>query len=862
MVENGYLYRSKDPKKWKWDEVGVVESVVETGKRDTIRIKLRDLQNKSVVFKASAQALDSDWVPKVMSPLDGTKSIYTQQSNIAWESISPYAKNGDKSLKLFANSDNLFIHLEQSAFPAHIQIYIDSDHNEQTGYRENEWNGFAPDYLVEDGYLYRYTGKGDWGWEFVDIVSKYRSEGDHAILDVTVPRNLLQNLADKIKVGVELNNEAWTDTEMLPERDIATYRLAASGSSLKIEISEVMAANSHTLLDPDYYNFSDWIELHNLDNKAADISGYQLSDKLNKPKWRFPEGTVIPADGYLLVWADEKDKKKNGLHTNFKLKMGGEAVALFDPNGKSVDAFSYLKQLPDISVAYKEGKEIYMNPTPGSANSAAYASAVLSQDVTFSLHEGFYNSAQTLSLSARNSGTIYYTTDGSIPTTASARYREPIAVDRSMTVRAISVEDGKFSSPVTTHSYIVGENTALPVIAISIDEKYLHYGTIGIYTVGTNGKKPKDCGDEFTQKANFLQKWERPAHMTFFETDKSAVLSQDIGLKVAGECSRIYAQKSLQLKSDDKYGKDKFSYKVFPDKEIKKYAKLKLRNAGQDYLKAHMRDILVTELVKNRLKVAYEAYRPTVVYVNGAYWGLYNLREKKGKDYIKENFGEKKFDLIEDDLVVEEGSSEDYEEEVIAYLQDHSLASDANYHYIASKIDIDNYIDYMITNIYIANADWPGTNLLYWKPKKEGAKWQWLLYDMDYSFGLHSENSASYNALEKAKSAEGEDAWPNPEWSTLFFRKLLENQGFKTTFKNRFLAQLDTTFAPDRVKRVIDAIAAQIDPEMARQIERWNAHDDLSYKVGSKDDWLEEIQVLKTFAEQRPAIVREHLNQL
>ncbi len=860
MVENGVLYVSKSRDTWNWEEIGEVSSVIEAGKSDTIAIPLNLLQNRSVVFKVSAQALDNAWVPEVMSPTDGGKSVYGAQHHIDWSSIAPYTQDGGKVLKIFATADNIYLHLEQESFPAHIQLYIDTDNNNATGYRSDSWSNFGADYLVEDGMLYRYTGQGDWGWEEVESVSKFRSAGDKAILDVAVPQNLLQNLADKIKVGTELNNRDWTDTRVLPDGAVPLFFLKPpANANLHVEISEVMAANSHTLLDPDYFNFSDWIELHNLENKPADISGYQLSDKLNKPKWIIPEGTVIPPNGYLLIWADDKDKKKKALHTNFKLKTSGEAVALFDTTGKTVDAFEYLKQLPDVSVAYLNGKEVYMNPTPGSANSTAFASAVQSKPVAFSLPEGFYNSPQTLTMSGE--GTIYYTTDGSMPTIASSKYTKPVTIDKTTVVRAVSIVNGKFSSPVTTGSYIYGENIALPVVSIVTDDKYLNDDTIGIYTVGTNGKKPKDCGDEFTDKANFMQKWERPAHITFFEIDKKAVLSQDIGLKIAGECSRIYAQKSFQLKTDDKYGKKGFKHQIFPDKEIKKFARLKLRNAGQDYLKAHMRDILATEIVKG-LHVSYEAYRPAVTFVNGTYWGVYNIREKMGKEYIKENFGVKKMHLIEDDLVVKEGSSESYEEEVLAYLENHTLTSDADYNYITSKIDIENYIDYMIINLYIANADWPGTNLIYWKPKKEGTKWQWLLHDMDYSFGLHSENSADYNAIAKATSAEGADAWPNPEWSTLLFRKLLENPGFKAQFKNRFLSLLDTTFAPDRVKGIIDTIAGQIDSEMARHIAKWNANDPLSYQVSTKADWLEEIQKLKDFAEKRPAIVRQHLQNL
>ncbi len=857
MVENGVLYQSVKPNEWSWKEIGAVESVIETGKSDTIGIKLEKLKNKSIVFKANAQALDQNWIPVVMSPADGTKSVYSKKVNINWETISAYSASNKAELKLFTTKENLYMHLEADKFPAHIQIYIDSDLKMKTGYKNDSWNNFGADYLVEDGYLYRYTGKGDWGWEEIDVISKSRSKGEKSVLEVVVPKRLLSNLTDKIKVGVELNNKKWTDTQLLPHGDLPTYELTPDSESNQVEISEVMAANTHTILDPDYFNFSDWIELHNRSDKTVDISGYQISDELNTPKWRLPNGTILPPDGYLLVWADEKDKQKKGLHTNFKLKMGGEAVSLFDTSGKCVDAFEYLKQLPDVSVAFQNGKEVYMNPTPGKANSQYFPSAIQMSEVEFSLEEGWYDVPELLTLTTKTGGTIYYTTDGSIPTPENGtKYSAPISIDRTMTVRAICTGDEKFSSPVVSKSYVYGESINLPVMMLSIDDKYLNDDKIGIYTTGTNGKTV-ECEHPIT--GNFMQKWERPAHIAYFDVSHSVAFTQDIGLKISGECSRKYEQKSFLLKADGKYGKEKIKYQLFPDKQAKKYKKIKLRNAGQDVSKAHLRDVLAHMIIKGQMHINYEAYQPVVLFLNGNYWGIYNMREKMGAEFIKSNYGlsKKKIDMIEDDLNVEAGSSEEYET-LIEYIEGHSLQQEDAYRYVASKIDIENYIDYMITNLYVANSDWPGTNLVYWKEKKEGAKWQWLLHDMDFGFANYPEISdVDYDAIAKATTLNGSD-WPNPPWSTLLFRKLLENTEFKKAFKNRMLQQLETTFSPVRVNNILDQIAGKIDPQIARHLAKWP----LRSSVQNKADWDEEIQRIRTFVNQRPDILKQQLNKL
>ncbi len=860
MVENGHLYESTDINSWKWKSIGDVRSVIKVGQSDAIAIKLSDLKNRSVIFKANAQALNESWSPFVMSPFDGRKSIYTDKHTIDWKQVPIYSTNADKKVKIFDTDDNIYIYVEQDSFPAHIQVYIDSDNNPLTGYTSGSWNNFGRDYLIEDGYLYHYNAQEGWGWEFIDTIQKIRKDADKATLEITIPKKKLINYKQKIKVGIQTNNKTWTDTILSPKGEVSEYLLKPLADEKSIEISEVMAANSHTIVDPDYFQFSDWIELHNKSNHSVDISGYKLSDTLNVPKWTIPDNTVMPPDGYLLVWADKKENEDNieqALHCNFKLKMSGEAVALFDKSDKQIYAFEYLKQAPDLSVAVQNGEEVYMNPSPNKKNREIHSSAILSKKPTFSLEEGIYPQSRTLVLSSSENSTIYYTLDGSIPTINSTKYSTQISVDKTMSVRAISVENGRFASSVVTKSYVIGEDIDMPVVFISTDDKYLNDDTIGIYTVGTNGKDLGECGNDTAIIANYVQKWERPAHITLFEENKKAVLSQDIGISISGECSRQHAQKSFHIKADDKYGKGKFSYQIFPDKKIKKFKRFKLRNAGQDFIKAHMRDALIQTVTKNQMNLNYEAYRPSVVFLNGKYWGIYGIREKLGTEYLKENYGAKKVDFLEGDSLVKKGSADSYLQ-LNDYLRVYSLESNENYNYVASLIDIDNYIDYLIANIYSGNIDRAGSNLAYWKERKKGAKWKWLLHDTDFGFGLYSNYGVDHNALNMSIATDG-DAWPNPQWSTLLFRKLLENSGFKSKFKARFIQQLDTTFLPNRVNGIIDQISSKLDSQIEKHIDRWRVNDQYSYAVNNKEDWKKEVEKLKDYATKRPDIIKLQL---
>jgi hypothetical protein len=129
---------------------------------------------------------------------------------------------------------------------------------------------------------------------------------------------------------------------------------------------------------------------------------------------------------------------------------------------------------------------------------------------------------------------------------------------------------------------------------------------------------------------------------------------------------------------------------------------------------------------------------------------------------------------------------------------------------------------------------------------------------MDFGFANYPEISdVDYDAIANATTLNGSD-WPNPPWSTLLFRKLLENSEFKKAFKNRMLQQLETTFSPVRVNNILDQIAGKIDPQIARHLAKWP----LRSSVQNKADWDEEIQRIRTFVNQRPDILKQQLNKL
>ncbi len=636
--------------------------------------------------------------------------------------------------------------------------------------------------------------------------------------------------------------------------------------SVDIRITEVMAANTKTAYDTDFFNFSDWIEIFNNENRDINLSGYFISDRIGERKYKIPDGVIIPAKGYLLIWADDKNITKNEIHTNFKLSSSGEDAVLFDPSGDVVDYLKYREQEADISYGEDErGEFAYLPPTPKDPNKRGMKVVERANKPIFDKDGGFYESSVTVTLSSNDPDEkIYYTLDGSIPSKEFSLYTSPIVLDKTTVIRAIGVKDGVFDSKVVTKTYFIDENSTLPIVSLTVDPKFLFDDEIGIYTVGTNGAPVKWC---FGPKvANYFQDWERAASVEFYEEDKSFGFSIDVGVEIMGKCSRTVPQKSFAVKMKKKYGEKKLSYKLFKDEKVDEFEDFILRNSGNDWGKSMLRDAFMQTLIKDTTDIDHQAYRPALVFLNGKFWGLYNIREKTNKAYLKEHHKAKKVDLLENNRDVLEGDSEAYDE-LINFIQEHDLSDDDAYNYVASKIDVDEYIDYEISEMFFGNWDWPGNNVRYWRERKDSGVWRWILYDTDFGFSLRdSVAGVEYNLIDIA-TAENGIGWPNPPWSTFLIRNLLKNQGFKEKFIEKFMTHLNTTFKPERVKKILNDLASVIEPEIPRAYGRWEEihleGDVHNYYTNYTDvnDWYNEIDKMKNFADNRPNIIIDQLRE-
>jgi hypothetical protein len=644
---------------------------------------------------------------------------------------------------------------------------------------------------------------------------------------------------------------------------LALLAVAATtrGQAPEILINEFLASNQTTNRDPEFGELSDWIELHNTTSEARDLSGYYVTDDLDEPlQWRIPDGTQIPPAGFLLLWADGRD---TGLHTSFKLDKGGEQLGLYAPDGLPVDTLRFGAQQDDMSYG-RLGNDpnqwsFFHPPSPGAGNDPRRSVKVAPQPL-FSIPGGFYQGAQELRFENADQIEIYYSLDGTSPDESALRYQAPIPLPATAAVRAIGYQSGCAPSDVVTHTYFIDEPVHLPFVSIVTDPANFFSNERGIYVTGTRGKGGY-CDNAIR---NLKQDWERPVNVELYETDGKLGFNQQAGVMIFGGCSRHrFPQKSLALFARQAYGKGSFAHQLFPDKDIGRFESFVLRSSADDQVLTMFRDALSQSVLVEYMDVDVQAYRPAVLFLNGQYWGIHNIREKINEHYAAGNFGvdPNEVNLLEGSGSVVAGTEAGYAA-MVDYANTHNMADPAQYEVVSAQIDVDQYIDYMIGHIYLAERDWPGNNIKFWRATSGPlARWRWVNYDMDQCFMTWS---LQENMIAKTTTISG-PSWPNPEWSTRLFRNLLKNEAFRHEFIQRYAYHMNTTFRPERLVQFIDRFQERLAPEIPRHITKWGGKKDpdaretwMSPTFSSVAQWKQNVDQMRVFAVNRPAATIRH----
>ena len=514
------------------------------------------------------------------------------------------------------------------------------------------------------------------------------------------------------------------------------------------------------------------------------------------------------------------------LHTDFKLSSSGESIFLKDDSGNNIDSitFGYLPTNISYGVSIEnEEFVIFNNPSPGYQNDSNEYSGVLETGLTFSHDGGILESSILLEISGDgNEDQIRYTLDYTEPDLNSILYTGPITIDQTSIVRAKAFKNNFISLLSETRNYFFNIQSNHPIIHLVSDEYNLFDSEHGIYSYGN------DYNSNFPYfGANFWQDWERPVNISYY-SGNSLEFTANAGLKIFGAYSRGNDQKSFSLFARGEYGVGEFDYQFFDNLEYESFESLILRNSGNDWMRSNMRDVAITSLMTDS-NIDYQSFKTVSSYLNSTYWGMYHLREKVSENMVasKHGINPDEVDMLTvspDGVSVVDGDEDEYMQLQI-FIEQNSLHTDENYDYVINQIDIDNYMEYHIAQIYMDNRDYPGNNVKFWK-HPEG-KWRWILYDTDFGFAGQwwsdwDQNYAYlFNTLDFVLSGN-QTTWANPPGATLFLRKLTRNDQFKIKFINRFADEMNSRYLPSNVTSHFLEIYYNIYDELSNHIDRWS----------------------------------------
>ena len=493
---------------------------------------------------------------------------------------------------------------------------------------------------------------------------------------------------------------------------------------------------------------------------------------------------------YVIIYCDKagEDEGVSALHTNFRLESSKKSSLFLFKGDDTIDKIEDFAAQPAPNIAYgrkTDGSDEWgyqLEPTPGKANTGMTCKAedILGEPI-FSIKGCVMSNKETITLTltlpeGSPEGTeIRYTLDGSEPTKNSLLYQSQLSFNSNKIVRAKLFCDGKLSPRSTTHSYLFhGRDITLPVISINTDNRYFNDSKIGIYS----DNKAYD-GTE-----NYKHNWRRPMNIEFFMKDMNAsTLNQLIEARVCGGATRGAARKSMAIYANKRFGEKRFNYEFFPDQKpgLKDFKSLMLRNAGNDFDYLYMRDAIIQRNAGSHLDIDWQAWQPAIVYINGQYRGMLNIRERSNEDNIYTNYnGLEDLDMFENWGELKEGTWDNYNAFKVFYNEHgHTMAE------FEQWMDCMEFLNLMAANLYYNNVDFPGNNIVMWRPTAEGGRWRWIMKDTDYTMGLYSQCAANYKILEwlyNPNYDSGLNWGANGYDSTRLFRRLMEDADFNREF--------------------------------------------------------------------------------
>lgn len=634
----------------------------------------------------------------------------------------------------------------------------------------------------------------------------------------------------------------------------------------QVIINEYSCANINGPND-NYGNNEDWIELYNTGGTSVNLAGYFLSDKAGNPaKWQIPSGTIA-AGGFMVFWASGRDTVVGtNRHTNFKLtQTKPEKLILTNNLGAIIDSLTLKPTLKDNSRGRTTNGaatwSVFTTVTNGTSNNNPQQEYATKPSMN--LAPGFYSGTQTVTITTPDANvTIRYTTNGVSPTSSSTIYVGPITISATTILRAKAFSSVSTIPPsfVESNTYFINSPHTIPVVSV-------FGGSLMSLMNGTQGNP--ETGLEYFNAAGT------------FKTESYGTSNKH------GNDSWSYDQRGIDFVSYDQYG---YNYalqeKFFDNKPRTEFQRVILKaSAGDNYPfetdgssqqwgagaplegACHIRDQYVHTLSqRGGLNLDERTWAPCIVYVNGQYWGVYDLREKVDDndflDYYYDQFekynGSTQYVQF---LKTWGGTWSEFGgaqaqtdwDNLVTFITSNNMTIPANFAYVDSVYNWKSLIDYFVLNSYVVTSDWLNWNTAWWhglEPNGDKKKWRYVLWDMDATFGHYVNYTGVPDQNPTADPCNPEGLGdPGGQGHVPILNALMPNQTFYQYYVSRYIDLSNTVFQCSYMNALLDSMIAVIQPEMQAQINKWAP----AAGTGSMNDWLGNVQELKDFINQRCA---------
>ncbi len=641
------------------------------------------------------------------------------------------------------------------------------------------------------------------------------------------------------------------------------------GANAQLIINELMQSNVECYMD-DINEFPDsWVELYNSGNEAVNLKDYKISNKNKEKKaWQLPDKTIA-SKGHVIIYCDKEGKEDNRLHADFRLESGKGCVVYLFKDKEVVDSLPYIDNkpmvkmpAPDVAFGRKtDGADEWgyqLTPSPGTANTGEICNAkhILGAPVFSEL--GRVTSGNTpinLELSlpdgAPEGAYITYTTNGNEPTTQDTKYTQPINITKTKVIRAKVFCDGWLSPMSTAQSYIFHPREfTIPIFSIQTNDKYLNDRKIGLFA-NNNSKEDKKTHD-----------WRRPVNVEFFPAEgQASAFNQPGETRIQGGQSRSNALKSMVFYANKRFDPDhkRFDYEFFPDQKpgINQFKSFSLRDGGNDFSDMYFRDLIIQRTMGQHVDLDWQAGHSAVLYINGVYMGMLNIRERSNEDNIYSNYdGLEDLDMIEisheqqnnKDMFIEElkeGSDDFYNAFKTFYSEKgHTRAEYEQW------LDVSEYLNVMIMNLFYCNIDFPGNNIVFWRPNEDAKedlpkRFRVIVKDTDFGLGLYgfNETSSSSNTIDMIYNPKNYgNAWAFTEPATRLFKNMMENPELLNLFIDKSCVYMGDFMNAEGTGAVMDAILDEALDEFVAHRDKYNSwgdnYNDILNKFENAKKWL------------------------